>query len=310
MSPSPSSQLGQEADGETGLRGLLRRQRLPAKPNPTGTKLAGQTAIVTGGNGGLGFEASRQLLRLGLAHLVVAVRSEAKGQDAAARLRTEFPSATISVMLVDMGSYDSIQAFVARCQADLPRIDIVILNAALQKGKREIDPITHHELTFQVNYVSTALLTVLILPVLRAKHRVGEPLARLAVVGSDIVYLSGLDAKAPSVFGLADNATGWFNPVTAYALGKHALLLFVARLAQQMGSPDQTGVVLSVVNPGLTKGTSLAHEHSVLIQLPGIALAALLGRSLEHGASTYIHAVVVQGAESHGSFCSDWTIKP
>lgn len=76
---------------ETTIRGFLRRQRTTPTPLPTDLRVTNQTAIITGSNGGLGLAASRQPLKLGLSHLIMAVRSQAKGDVAATQLRKEFP---------------------------------------------------------------------------------------------------------------------------------------------------------------------------------------------------------------------------
>jgi FlaA1/EpsC-like NDP-sugar epimerase len=106
-----SSKLENKASFEATLSAFVRRQFVRPKPLPAGIKLTDQVAIVTGSNVGLGLEASRQLLQLELRHLVMGVRSQTKGDAAAAELRTTFPSATISVWLLDLESYDSVRAF-------------------------------------------------------------------------------------------------------------------------------------------------------------------------------------------------------
>jgi NAD(P)-dependent dehydrogenase (short-subunit alcohol dehydrogenase family) len=72
--------------------------------------------------------------------------------------------------MLDLLSYESIQSFVARYRDELQRIDFAILSAAAGYAKFERDAHTGHELTFQVNYLSTALLALLFLPVLREKR--------------------------------------------------------------------------------------------------------------------------------------------
>jgi NAD(P)-dependent dehydrogenase (short-subunit alcohol dehydrogenase family) len=119
-----------------------------------------------------GAEACRLLLQLGLSRLVMGVRSQIKGDEAAAQLRTTFPSVTISVWILDLESCDSIRAFADQCET-LPRIDIAILNAGLMNSPYTIVPATKHDITMQVNYLSTALLAILLIPLLRAKKVVG-----------------------------------------------------------------------------------------------------------------------------------------
>ena len=84
-----------------------------AKPTwpPESTDLSGQTAIITGSNVGLGYEASLQLLGLKLTNLILAVRSIEKGEKAASEMRLLHPKANIEVWPIDLTSYDSVQAF-------------------------------------------------------------------------------------------------------------------------------------------------------------------------------------------------------
>lgn len=128
----------------------------------------GKCAIITGSNTGLGFESARQLLALGLPHLIMAVRSLEKGNEAAKVLHDANPAAKIDVWKLDMESYDSIQAFADRCHKELARLDIAILNAGLSPLSFSTCS-TGHEKTMQVNHFGTALLAVLLLPCLKSK---------------------------------------------------------------------------------------------------------------------------------------------
>jgi len=98
---------------------------------PSGLSLTSQVAIITGANAGLGFESAKQLLALNLSHLILAVRSPEKGEQAATKLRQHAPKAEIEVWKLDMSSYASIQAFAKRVGDDLVRLDIALLNAGL-----------------------------------------------------------------------------------------------------------------------------------------------------------------------------------
>ncbi|EGR47105.1 uncharacterized protein TRIREDRAFT_109357 [Trichoderma reesei QM6a] len=300
-----SSQLESKAPSEATALGFLRRQFTRPKPLPAGLSLAGKVAIVTGSNVGLGLSACRQLLQLGLSHLIMAVRSQAKGDAAAAQLRTDFASATVSVWIVDMESYDSVRAFANRCES-LERIDVVILNAGLTMAPYTVARATGNELMLQVNYLSTALLTILLLPVLKAKKIAGSSQPPvLSIVGSDAMYHNQMELRGPILpqFQRADTFTqfAWY--------GKTKLLqaLFVSKLAEFVSPRD---VIVNVSNPGMTDGTDFFRGYPTWAKrLFGIA-QWMLARSVDVGASTYLDAVLVQGEKSHGSFTSDWTIKP
>ncbi|CAJ2505848.1 Uu.00g132420.m01.CDS01 [Anthostomella pinea] len=302
-----SSLLESEAPFEAGLAGFFHRQLMVhRKPVPADTDLTGQVAIITGSNGGLGFEAGRQLLQLGLSHLILAVRSQAKGDQAADRLRNEFPAANISVWLLDMESYDSISAFAERCQT-LPHIDVVLLNAGLQAATFRIVEATGHEQSFQVNYLSTVLLTILLLPVLQAKRPPQAKPAVLSIVTSDTAHWAKLETQGP-ILAQFDRAEG-HSAMQAYSQEKLLQHFFVAKLTEQISPED--GVIVNMVNPGLCTGTSFGQDDgwSLIGVFFGI-LKSVIARTVEVGASTYVDAVVVKGRESHGSFVSDWAIRP
>lgn len=302
-----SSKLQADASAETTIMGFLRRQRVAQKPLPPHVSAKGQTVIVTGSNIGLGLATCRQLLQLGLSHLVMAVRTQAKGDAAASQLREEFPDAQVSVWTLEMDSYDSIRAFAARCESSLPRIDAVILNAGLAKPTFTVSEDTGHEVTLQVNYLSTAFLALLLVPVLKAKKIPaggGPPV--LSIVGSDTSYMTSIETEGPVMAKL--DKPEHFATMANYSATKLLLLFFVDRLAELV---DPADVIINVSNPGLTTGTELMRSDEPLI--PRIirgAMMSLLARPLNVGASIYLWAIYDQNSESHGSFISDWTIKP
>ncbi|CVK95989.1 related to short-chain dehydrogenase/reductase family protein, putative [Fusarium mangiferae] len=299
-----SAELEDQAAFEATFRGWLSRQFTIPKPLPTTLELVEKTAIITGSNTGLGFEASRQLLKLGLAHLIMAVRSQSKGDAAASILRDEFPESTVSVWILDMESYDSVTAFAARC-AILSRIDIVILNAALIKPSFT-KASTGHELTMQVVYLSTALLTMLLLPILKAKRTAtGARPPVITVVGSDLAYRADIHTTGP-VLEQLDKDQG-YSQFTWYARSKLLLTFFVSTLAE---SVNPNHVLLNMVNPGTTRGTAFLREFSPLLERLAGVLQLIFARPVDIAATTYLDACLVRGIESHGSFISDWNIKP
>lgn len=252
-----SAQLQNEAAFESGMLGFVSRQWLKyRKPVPAGTSLAGQTAIITGANIGLGLETSRQLLQLGLSRLIVAVRSESKGNEAAAGLRATFPNAAIEVWLVDMASYESVKSFANKCET-LEHIDIAILNAGLQGGSYTCIEATGHEQCVQVNYLSTALLSILLLPVLKNKRRNSARPPVLSIVTSDTAFWTSLKSDKPIIPQL-DTEEG-YSESKQYTGTKLLEMFFVMKLAEQI-NPDE--VLVNMVSPGFTGGTSLQRGSS------------------------------------------------
>ena len=305
-----SIDLQKNLSWEGSLPGILYSQLFhKSKPIPSDISLAGKTAIVTGSNSGLGFEASRQLLQFGVHHLILAVRSQSRGDTAAAQLRKEHPEARIDIAILDMADYASVLAFADFCRR-LEYIDYAVLNAALQHRSFQRCDQTGHEMGLQINYLSTALLALSLSTIMKEKKcaRNAREAPVLSVVGSDTMWLSRLQVT-DRIFEQLDNPK-CFNGFQRYMDTKLLIMLFVYQMAR-LFSPDD--VLVNVCNPGLVGGTNLGRETATASWFTKTFLNAFvsaMSRTVEDGASNYIHALVVEGRRSHGSFVSDWDIKP
>lgn len=268
------------------------------------SSLAGKNAIVTGANQGLGFEASRQLLSLGLSRLILAVRSVAKGEIAAEKLRKQFPLARIDVFCLDMLSYDSIQAFVDELRKQR-RVDIAILNAGVRKMQFETVPSTQHEETIQVNYISTVLLCILLLPILKSGSEHGP--GRISIVSSGLALQAKFPNRTASPLLPSFDDASTFDALDRYNTSKLLGMIFLYRLVDYVSSDD---VVVNIVDPGFVQGTDLGREVPLIGSLFMGIWKKVAARSLKTGASTYIDAVVNQGKECHGCYLMSWKISP
>ncbi|KAF8862675.1 NAD(P)-binding protein [Acephala macrosclerotiorum] len=278
----------------------------PVWPAP-GTSLVGKTAIITGSNTGLGYEAALQLLGLKLSHLILAVRSPKKGEAAAAKLTALYPKAVIDVWQLDMCSYDSIQAFVNRVGTQLSRIDMVILNAGLMKMNFTLVESTGHEEIFQVNYLSTMLLAVLLLPTLKTKSPPGEP-AHLTIVSAALTLAATFpNRNANPLFPSFDDPKQ-FAAQRTYSSSKLLAHMFLWKLVDYVSADD---VIVNLADPAWCKGTELTRGVTNPVEKLGMkAFAVSTGRTPKVGASCYVDAVVNKGKESHGCFLMSWKIHP
>lgn len=256
----------------------------------------GKCAIVTGSNTGLGYEASRQLLSLGLSHLIMGVRSVDKGTSAAKTLQSEYPSSRIDVWQLDMESYDSIVSFVAKCQ-DLQHIDIVLLNAGISLQSFSVTKSTAHETTMQVNHYGTALLAMLLLPCLQSKATDATP--SLTVVNSAMAHLCDFPMKKQRpLLAYMDDAKH-FKGQERYGQSKLINQLFILKLAELVNPRD---VIINMVDPGLTKGTGLFQDVGAVTRFISSLVLSIVGRSPKVGAATYVDAALNHDEASHGSF--------
>ena len=300
-------ELGDEAP--TSLLWAMVKSQYLTRPRraPVDTDLSGQVAIITGASSGLGYQAARHLLSLKLSHLIVAVRDQEKGDSAATKLRADFPAAKVEVWLLEMTSYPSIQAFCRRAEAELARLDITILNAGLMHlefTKSE----TGHEEMLQVNYLSTFLLAILMLPICKSKAPPGRP-GRLTIVSSGTALFAKLSNrdKRPFLASFDDPEIYPFDPRDRYFSSKMLGHLFFVRMLEYLNPDD---VIVNLIEPGLVKGTGLQRDATGLISWVFAAWKAFWGRSLDDGAWTYVDAAVTKGKESHGCFLMDWEIHP
>ena len=291
-------------------------QSVPLTPE---TSLAGKTALLTGGTTGLGLHAARHLLSLNLSRLILAVRSPEKGDAVAAQLRADFPLATVEVWPLEMSSYPSIQALAQRAATEFSRdnrLDIAILNAGIVHQEFTVCKTTGHCEVIQVNYLSTVLLALLLLPVLRRKPSPaasGKPIpSRLTIVGSGVALAARLPNKdkRPFLSSFDNLSVQSWDIWERYSASKLLGHLFLIKLLEQLPENFSDEVVVNIVDPGYCKGSELHRgAHGAMSAILSLS-KALTGRTLDEGAWTYIDAAVAKGKESHGCFLMDWEIKP
>jgi NAD(P)-dependent dehydrogenase (short-subunit alcohol dehydrogenase family) len=309
-----SAALKEKANWAASFPGTIAKQVFHRVPRlPSNVNLRGETAIVTGASSGLGLECTRQLLQLDVALLIVAVRSQSKGDEAARQLQAAFPKAKIQVWLLDMESTESVRQFAARCET-LDRLDVVILNAGCGKLSYERAGGNGREVSLQVNYLNTVLLTMLLVPVLRVKQLVVSQKAnmsvkpgRLTVVSSDMASWAKLKEAKGSLLDSVDIEEG-FDGFQQYGMTKLLLCMFIAKLANVVEADD---AIINIVNPSATRGTALMREAKgqYMTQMFVFLSNALMGRNVVDSTRQYLFSALVLGKESHGSF-GDWMIRP
>ncbi|RYP68437.1 hypothetical protein DL771_006701 [Monosporascus sp. 5C6A] len=292
-----------------GLLSFLNRQFFEKPTLPQNVHLDGKTAIVTGSNSGIGLECARQLLDLGTSKLIIAVRDESRGQTARANLlsgRSAPPDKTVEVWKLDLQSYDSIAAFVERTKS-LERLDIVVLNAGIMKQSFDLNPSTGHEETIQVNVLSTALLNILLLPVLKAKNSPDQP-GRVAMVSSDGASWAKFKEKNSTPLLAALDKRETFSPLDRYPISKLLNQLFVTELTRLVPS---SVAVITLPSPGLCYGTGLGRLPGGSI-IDGVVsvLKRIVGRSPSIGARSVIDGVLRHGPEAHGQYVEDCKLQP
>ena len=139
------------------------------------TRLDGQLAIITGGYSGLGYALAEAMLRRGAA-VVLAVRDVKRGEQVAGALRMLTGNSKVSSMECDLASFASVRAFARGIRLSHARLDYLVLNAGIARSTGRLSVDGFDEL-FQVDFLSHALLTELLIDSLRASTHGGTILS-------------------------------------------------------------------------------------------------------------------------------------
>jgi len=211
-----------------------------------GKYLAGKTAIVTGGNSGIGLEVSKALAYAG-ARVILCSRSVKAGQSA---VESEIAQAglggytadtkNIIVKELDLNSLASIKKFATDFLATEARLDFLVLNAGIMALPNKEYTDAGFERQIGVNHFGHFYLTQLLQDkLLTTPHTAGRVVVLSSsahnmgkVVPSDLHYTNGRAYK------------GW----EAYGQSKLANLLFAKGLADRLKGTPATAVS---VHPGV-----------------------------------------------------------
>ena len=152
-------------------------------------RLDGQTFVVTGANTGLGYQAALSFVRQGAARVVLACRSQARGDAAVEAIaKATARRGVAETWPLDLADFDSIKAFAKRAEG-LDRIDAVVENAGVSPTKPDVAA-GGTEVTAQVNVYGTLLLLGLLLPKLRAVAKQHRTAPVVTIVSSEMHHVA------------------------------------------------------------------------------------------------------------------------
>jgi NAD(P)-dependent dehydrogenase (short-subunit alcohol dehydrogenase family) len=196
---------------------------------------ADRVAIVTG-TGGLGYETALALAAAG-ATVVLAGRSEKKGLESVANVRTQFPRAQIRFAMLDLASLASVADFSHRFASDHSTLDLLVNNAGVMSPPKRQTTADGFELQFGTNYLGHFALTAHLLPQLRR-------------------------GRAPRVVNVSSGMSNWgairfddlqwersYKPARSYAQSKLANLMFALEL-QRRSDANRWGLMSNAAHPG------------------------------------------------------------
>ncbi|GKU06454.1 short-chain dehydrogenase reductase family protein [Fusarium langsethiae] len=205
-------------------------------------------------------------------------------------------------MEVNLDFYDSIVAFAERAKS-LPRLDIVLLNAGLCPAKRVLNEQTNHDETIQVNYLSNALLVLLLLPAIKATRPNQPGPTRITFTSSEVAAWSKFNYEdGISILETLDSPGKGSNTTSQMFTSKLLCQFFLVELAKRVPSS------LAVIN-GASPGS--VHDSQFNREIDQTFSGAVVKRIMKYvvytsadGARMMTDAIVNHGDETHGQFLS------
>lgn len=194
--------------------------------------------IVTGATDAMGSVITRKLAAQGKP-LLLASRNVVKAQQYAEELRKVTKNQDIQCLQLDLSSFELVQDFVNRYKALNRQCAALVNNAGTLPRHSRMSP-NGYEHTVQVNFLSTALLSMLMVPMM--------------VEGGRIIMSTSISRRLVTL-PYEFPAVSHFTQIGSYAQSKLALTLFSIYLSTTLKT---SRVNVNCVNPGLIKSSMLA----------------------------------------------------
>ena len=253
----------------------------------------GRLAVVTGANSGTGKEAAKRLAAAG-AHVVLAVRTPAKGEQARDEILAAHPGAGLEVRRVDLADLASVRDFADALLADGTPVDLLLNNAGVMMPPARMTTADGFELQFGSNYLGPFALTVRLLPLLLA-----APAPRVATMSSGVAHFGRIH------FDDLQWERRRYRPSLSYAQSKLADLLMARHLAA-VATERGWRLASIAAHPGFTRtnlqtaGASLGQDrqrHAAGSRLPFVPK-----QGVEQGAEPLLFAATDPAAVNGGYY--------
>ncbi|KFA69386.1 hypothetical protein S40285_08567 [Stachybotrys chlorohalonatus IBT 40285] len=227
-----------------------------------------RTVLVTGGTSGLGYECARVIASKHPNYkIIVAARSD--NDDTVGQLNQSLSTKNVQFMKLDLSSLVDVRRFAAQWrESQLPHIQSLVFNAALQFPGAAQYSVDGFEKTFAISHLGHALLFGLLRPQL-------ADAARIVIVSSgthDPALKSGLpDAKYISAERMAhpSEALAQGNGRQHYSNTKLVNIMYgyaLHRRLQAINERHGKRWTVNMFDPGLMPGTGLARDAGAVFQ--------------------------------------------
>ena len=245
----------------------------------------GRTAIVTGGNSGIGLETAARLAQAG-ARTVLACRSEERAGAAREEILRRHPGSDVEVLRLDLADLGQVADAAAEAIDRFGAVHLCVNNAGLI-GRSRTTTVDGFETTFAVNHLGHVAWTAHLLP------------AVLAAPDSRVVTVSSL-AHLKATMDWDDlQGERTFKPTLAYRRSKLANLLHSAELQRRLAAAGHATVAVAA-HPGVAASNFWATGAGPNMAWAGRAASAVIGvvfNTTAQGARPIVHATTAPGIE-------------
>ncbi len=278
-----------------------------------------RSALVTGANSGLGFEAAAQFCDQGFGRVILACRSHEKAEKARLALRDRCGRDVFETLISDTAEPGSaLEAAEERAQRGKP-IDVLLLNAGmgaaeLRTNSRGVDVVYastlagHHVLTMSL--LDEGLLSSKARIIIAGSEAARADLPGMGMKVDDFRALADEehhgDLAAAMVAAAKGEAGDKYNPNAAYANAKAMVAWWSASLARRL----PRGMAVYAVSPGAAMGTSFGRNMPFFmrrVMLPMMrAFGPMFGMtgSVAQGARRYVDAAGFSARQSGAFYAS------
>ena len=263
---------------------------------------ANHTALVTGANAGLGFDAAAQLAQRGYGHVILACRTVEKAETARQKLTERVGKDVFDVLAIDVADLDASKRAAQTLIEQGRTIDLLVLNAGLMRQNLERTA-QGFEITLAASLFGHHLLTMELLAAKRlapGAHIViaGSEAARGEVPGFKVPDYEAIKAAVGGSIDAAMDAVARgeqpdsYSGNGTYANAKVWVAWWAAALSRLL--PD--GMVVVAVSPGSAPGTTFARNMSAPMRIVMVPILKIIGPlfgmagSIEQGAQRYVDA--------------------
>ncbi|GAA1914896.1 SDR family oxidoreductase [Streptomyces durmitorensis] len=253
----------------------------------------GALAVITGANSGTGKEAARRIAGAG-AHVVLAVRTPAKGEQARAEILAEHPEARIDVRRIDLADLASVEEFADGLISDGTPIDLLVNNAGVMAPPTRMTTADNFELQMGSNFLGPFALTVRLLPLLLAAQA-----PRVATMSS------GMADYGRIRFDDLQWERRRYSPYRSYAQSKLADLMLARQLAA-VSAERGWNLLSTAAHPGYTRtnlqtaGASLGSDKPR--SAPLTSLSFLPSQAVGPGTEPLLYAATSPDAVAGGYY--------